>query len=83
MSTTTLSSHRSMPGSRPLLLEIVETARAMWMRRRTVMLLADLDDHILRDIGLNPGEIRRPRNELRDWVVDGRAGPARLVFIGR
>jgi hypothetical protein len=46
-------------------------------------LVADLDDHILNDIGLNPQVVRRPRAEIQDWVVDARSGPARLVFIGR
>jgi uncharacterized protein YjiS (DUF1127 family) len=82
MSTTTLSSARAIPSSRSLMLDAFNTALALWSRRKTEMLLADLDDHILRDIGVNPSEMRRPRNEIRDWVIDGRAGPARLVFIG-
>ena len=83
MSTTTISSDRTLPSVFSMMLEIGERARKAWGRQRTAMVLADLDDHILHDIGLNPGNARRPAATVRDWVVDGRAGPVRLVFIGR
>ena len=84
MSTTTLwSSETAHPSSRSLFLEAFNTALAMWSRRKTAMLVADLDDHILQDIGIDPHNVRRPRAEMRDWVVDAKSGPARLVFIGR
>ena len=52
-------------------------------RRRTHLLLADLDDHTLDDIGLDPSHIRKTRPGAIDWVVQTHAGTARLVFIGR
>ncbi len=83
MSTTTWSGETVHPSSRSTILEAFNTALAMWSRRKTELLVADLDDHILNDIGLNPQIVRRPRAEMQDWVVDARSGPARLVFIGR
>jgi len=83
MPTTTWNGEAAHPSSRSIILEAFNTALAMWSRRKTEMLVADLDDHILNDIGLDPQNVRRPRAEIRDWVVDARSGPARLVFIGR
>ena len=83
MSTTTWTGETAHPSSRSMFLEAFNTALAMWSRRKTAMLVADLDDHILHDIGLDPQNVRRPRAEMRDWVVDAKSGPARLVFIGR
>jgi len=54
-----------------------------WSRQRTARMIADLDDHILRDIGLNSGDVRRSREAMRDWVLDTRSETGRLVFIGR
>ena len=54
-----------------------------WSQRRTTRMIADLDDHILRDIGLNPGDVQRSREAMRDWVLDTRSETGRLVFIGR
>jgi uncharacterized protein YjiS (DUF1127 family) len=36
-----------------------------WTRHRTQLILSDLDDHVLRDIGLNPREIRPEPVSLR------------------
>jgi len=83
MRTTALSAGQSMPSSRSAILDAFETALAHWSRRKTEMALAELDDHVLRDIGVDPRDVRRPGSAMRDWVVDGRSGPARLVFIGR
>jgi len=58
----------------------ISRARA---KRRTAMILADLDDHALLDIGINPGEVRRSHPSARDWVVQSHSGTARLVFVGR
>ena len=57
--------------------------RQNWARRRTHLLLADLDDVTLDDIGLDPSHVRRTRPGAVDWVVQTHAGTARLVFIGR
>ncbi len=58
----------------------VSRARA---RRRTERMLAELDDHALVDIGLNPGEVHRNNRSVADWVLQSHSGTARLVFIGR
>ncbi len=62
------------------LVHAISRARA---KRRTEMILADLDDHALLDIGINPGEFRRSHPSARDWVVQSQTGTARLVFVGR
>jgi uncharacterized protein YjiS (DUF1127 family) len=62
---------------------IVARLRRNWSRRRTHLILADLDDHTLDDIGVDPGHVRRNRRGLTDWVIQTQAGTARLVFIGR
>lgn len=54
-----------------------------WRQHRTRMILAELDDGTLRDIGLTPSALGRARGGLTDWVVQSRAGGARIVFIGR
>lgn len=84
MSTTTVwNGEPAAASSRSIMLEAFNAALTSWSRRRTELLVADLDDHILNDIGLDPRNVRRPRSEMRDWVVDARSGPARLIFIGR
>jgi uncharacterized protein YjiS (DUF1127 family) len=57
--------------------------RRNWARRRTHILLSDLDDFTLDDIGLDPSHVRRTRPGAVDWVVQSHSGTARLVFIGR
>jgi len=52
-------------------------------KRRTMTALAELDDHALLDIGVNPGDVRRAHHSVADWVVQSHSGTARLVFIGR
>ena len=52
-------------------------------RRRTHLLLSDLEDHILDDIGVDPSHVRGTRPGAVDWVVQSHSGTARLVFIGR
>ena len=58
------------------------SVKRAWSRRRTNMLLADLNDETLYDIGLDPNQVRRHRS-LTDWVVQTQSGTARIVFIGR
>jgi uncharacterized protein YjiS (DUF1127 family) len=62
---------------------VVEAISRARSRRRTELILADLDDHALVDIGLNPGEVRRGTRALTDWVVQSHSGTARLIFVGR
>jgi uncharacterized protein YjiS (DUF1127 family) len=58
----------------------VERIRA---KRRTARVLGELDDHVLVDIGINPGEVLRHRQSVVDWIVQSHNGTARIVFIGR
>jgi uncharacterized protein YjiS (DUF1127 family) len=52
-------------------------------RRRTEHALAELDDHVLADIGFNPGTVRRTHS-VAEWVLQSNGGTtARLVFFGR
>ena len=62
---------------------MVATVRRGWSERRTNLLLADLDDHTLDDIGLHPSQVRRTRQGLTDWVVQTQSGTSRIIFIGR
>jgi uncharacterized protein YjiS (DUF1127 family) len=62
---------------------IAERLRRFRAQRRTHLILADLDDHTLDDIGLDPSHVRRTRPGAIDWVVQTHSGTARLVFIGR
>jgi uncharacterized protein YjiS (DUF1127 family) len=62
------------------LADAVLRARA---RRRTQGALADLDDHILDDIGINPATVHRHHQSMTEWVIQSHSGTARLVFIGR
>ena len=52
-------------------------------KSRTNVLLSDLDDFILDDIGVDPTGLRRRPSGMVDWVVQTQSGTARLVFIGR
>ncbi len=51
--------------------------------RRTERALAELEDHVLLDIGINPGDVRRRERAATDWIMLSRSGTARLVFFGR
>jgi uncharacterized protein YjiS (DUF1127 family) len=54
-----------------------------WSQRRTSLMLADLDDQTLKDIGLDRGQVQRARQGLADWVVQTHSGTSRIFFIGR
>lgn len=62
---------------------IVSALKRSWSKRRTNLLLADLDDQTLNDIGLLPSQVRRTRQGLADWVIQTQSGTQRIVFIGR
>ena len=51
-------------------------------RRRTRMILSDLDDHILDDIGLDPRTVR-PAAQTSGWIVAATARMPSMVFLGR
>jgi uncharacterized protein YjiS (DUF1127 family) len=61
---------------------VTEMRRAR-TRSRTNLVLSDLDDFILDDIGVDPAGVRRRSSGMVDWVVQTQSGTARLVFIGR
>jgi uncharacterized protein YjiS (DUF1127 family) len=61
----------------------VDALRRRWSRRRTRMILAELDDDTLRDIGLNPIELHNNRHGLIDQAIRTQSGTARIVFVGR
>ncbi len=65
------------------ILQAAETFSRARAKRRTARALADLDDHVLIDIGLSPSEFRRNERAVTDWVLQSRSGTARLIFIGR
>jgi uncharacterized protein YjiS (DUF1127 family) len=54
-----------------------------WSQRRTIRMLADLDDHMLHDIGVDRNAVGRPRHSMSDWVVRTRTGTQQIAFIGR
>jgi uncharacterized protein YjiS (DUF1127 family) len=62
---------------------LLERMRRYRAARRTRLVLSELDDHTLDDIGLDPSHVRRTRPGAVDWVIQSHAGTARLVFIGR
>jgi uncharacterized protein YjiS (DUF1127 family) len=53
-----------------------------WSQRRTNLVLADLDDLTLKDIGLDRSQVRRTRQGLANWVVQTNSGTSRIVFFG-
>lgn len=60
-----------------------QAMKRRWSQRRTSLLLADLDDLALKDIGLDRSQVQRSRQGLADWVVQTHSGTQRIVFIGR
>lgn len=59
---------RSRPGLVRVLAGAFSALGARWRRRRTMLTLAELDDHALRDIGLT-------RSQIGDLDVDPRYAP--------
>ena len=81
--TTTVSARTPRGGFIAALSAMIEDLRRGWSERRTNLLLADLDDHTLDDIGLHPSQVRRTRQGLTDWVIQTNSGTSRIIFIGR
>ena len=82
--TTTWGDESLQPtGISATLSNLAEQLRRFRARRRTHLILSDLDDNTLDDIGLDPSHVRRTRPGAIDWVVQTHSGTARLVFIGR
>jgi uncharacterized protein YjiS (DUF1127 family) len=61
---------------------LFEAIKRRWSQRRTNLLLADLDDLTLKDIGLDRSQVRRTRQGLANWVVQTNSGTQRIVFFG-
>lgn len=53
------------------------------LRRRATKAVADLDDHVLLDVGLEPGEVRRLQRSAFELVGQSESGTVHLVFVGR
>jgi len=81
--TAIMSARAPQAGFIAALSGMVEEIRRGWSERRTNLVLADLDDHTLDDIGLHPSQVRRTRQGLSDWVIQTRSGTSRIIFIGR
>jgi uncharacterized protein YjiS (DUF1127 family) len=54
-----------------------------WARRRTRLIISDLDDHVLRDIGLNPRDVRPAAPSLRSLSVGTEGRLMAPVVLGR
>jgi uncharacterized protein YjiS (DUF1127 family) len=79
--TATWGSHEFQ--SAPSATGFFEAIKRRWSQRRTNLVLADLDDLTLKDIGLDRSQVRRTRQGLADWVVQTQSGTQRIMFIGR
>lgn len=80
--TAILSAQAPQSGFIAALSGLIAEFRRGWSERRTNLLLADLDDHTLDDIGLHPSQVRRTRQGLTDWVIQTNSGTSRIIFIG-
>jgi len=77
------AANRQSDGLIATLSGLADRIRRNRARRRTHMLLADIDSYLLDDIGIDPSHVRRTRPGAVDWIVQSHSGTARLVFIGR
>lgn len=59
------------------------TLSRAWSRRRTRLVLSDLDDHVLRDIGLSPRDVRREPSALRSLSVGADGRMISPIALGR
>ena len=63
--------------------DLWSSLKRRFSQRRTIRMLADLDDHMLHDIGIDRSQVGRPRHSMNDWVVRSRSGATQIAFIGR
>jgi uncharacterized protein YjiS (DUF1127 family) len=54
-----------------------------WSRHRTRLILSDLDDHVLRDIGLNPLDMRPQPMSLKPLSVKAESRMISPIYFGR
>lgn len=83
MTTHTATWGAERPRSNGLFSATLEALSRARSKRKTAAALADLEDHVLVDIGFDPSQVRRRERSTLDWVVHSHSGTARLVFIGR
>lgn len=86
--TTSIIASRRDRAARPTRIRFVLSDAAAAFRsylshRRTENLLAGLEEHILKDIGLYPAAVRRAHPGIADWIISTRSGTAWFTFIGR
>jgi uncharacterized protein YjiS (DUF1127 family) len=68
--------------ARPVLGGMAVALRNFWSRRKTRMILSDMEDHMLRDIGIDPHSVRPRTAQTAGWVVEAQARMPGLVFLG-
>jgi uncharacterized protein YjiS (DUF1127 family) len=78
--------HRE-PAASPRLAAIIWWAavsvKRAWSRYRTRLILSDLDDHVLRDIGLNPLDMRPQPMSLKLLSVKAEGRMIAPIYFGR
>lgn len=84
---TTHSAHwdDALAGSRPIrtvLGGMAVALRNFWSRRRTRIILSDLEDDMLLDIGIDPHSVRHRAGQTAGWVVEAQARMPGLLFLG-
>ena len=66
----------------PVLGRVAMTLKTMWSRRNTQIILSDLDDHQLRDIGVDPRMVLRGSAHTSGWMIKAQARMPAPVFLG-
>ena len=85
MTTHTAHWDDAIAAPRPILSilgEVAITLKTMWSRRRTQIILSDLDDHMLRDIGVDPRMVHRGAAHTSGWMIKAQARMPAPVFLG-
>ena len=66
----------------PVLGRVAKTLMTRWSKRQTQIILSDLDDHMLRDIGVDPHNVRRGAAHTAGWMIKAQARMPAPVFLG-
>ena len=77
------SERRPSNGIFSLVVRAAEMVVRAGARRRTAIATSELDDHVLRDINLDPDEVRRLHHSALDMISQSPSGSAYLLFVGR
>ncbi len=67
----------------PIVVRAAEAIVRANAKRRAERAFAGLDQHLLQDVGLNPGEVRRLHLSAIDMIAKAPAGSAHLVLVGQ